>query len=568
MILTDTSLGHLPDSRASLVFDFTNNNELLWLNLSRLSLALYATIQILFFFLAFYRLIGAFRGQQRIESTLDKHHRFNGIGWITVGIMLGVIESIVGFATGGFAVPLSRRILRLTARSSLIIGVLKGWVKSASFYSTRSYSIHRVDSHETFEYLANKLPTWRRSMSLSSSNSWMVNRRFSRQASQRSHPSQEPSPTEKVVKGITGGQRVTVHYGTDQAPFLQIRFSTLNFPEPAVVADDNGVQSRTRSSLDPCDDLSQMYADQNTSAEIPTSRRHFKGNAMRESGYTISDNMSLVRELSLRFPLPPRVTGKYRGSILGQKYSDDDDEFPLVGISRGPSIRRDITQGAVAGNGNGVLSSNTGSIKRKPAPLLLHIPQPARTRERLVSSWGGLDTPNSLEYTSQSPATPSWPRPSVGSPLSTNMGDDEGCGTPQPRPRQLTPRRLFHHASRALSVVSIRSAEWLSSARPQPSSRPTPASIEAYYNGGTAIGPRRTYADPNDVRSSESGEGDDHRRSTDHDAALPGTPQSQIITHMSIGQVHTRMTPTPTLAQFPLGREPIASTYGEVQGWN
>jgi len=125
--LTNISPARLHDSQASLASDFTDNSESLWLSLSQLSLASYTTIQFIFFLLAFYRLGETFHDRQRIEDThADEHHYFNGIGWITVGIQLGAIESIVGFAMGGFAVPLSRRILRLMARSTLIIGVLKG----------------------------------------------------------------------------------------------------------------------------------------------------------------------------------------------------------------------------------------------------------------------------------------------------------------------------------------------------------------------------------------------------------------------------------------------------------
>ncbi|OAX42215.1 hypothetical protein K503DRAFT_387978 [Rhizopogon vinicolor AM-OR11-026] len=540
------SIRFLPDSQLSLLIDFTNDSESLWLSLSQLSLALYTIFQLLLFLLAFYRLVEAFLDRQRIQTTVaDEHHYFNGIGWITAGIKLGAIESIVGFATGSFAVPLSRRILRLIARSSLIIGVVKG-----------------MDARENFEYLDDELVSWRRSRHFSGFYSFISNQRMSRRASP--YPSHQSPLIEKVAKGNTANQRVTVHYKSGQAPFLQIRFSAINFPEQVVIADGSGVQSRRRSTPEMYDNFAQVYFDQNTSAEIPAphnAARSFKGNAARDSDN--SDNMSVVRELALRFPLPPRITGKYRGSILGQKYENDDDEFPLVGISRESSMRRDTAQpykeGVPAGN---AALSTSGSIKRKPAPPLLPIPQPAHRRP---SSWGGLASQN------QSPATPTWTRPSFDSP-STNVGDDSR-GTPRRHLRQLTPRQLFDRTSKALSVVSIRSAEWLSSARSQQSSdpQPTPARIEAYYNGGTIISPRRISADPGDTVASRSGEelsrDDRHIYYTD-DAALAGTSEPQMITRTSIGQGSTWPTPTSTLAHFRLGREPIASTYGELQGFN
>jgi hypothetical protein len=569
VFLIDVSPVRLPDSQASPMSIFANNSESLWLNLSQLSLALYTTVQILFFFLSFYRLVEAFLDQQRIEMTLaDEHHHFNGIGWITVGIKLGVIESIVGFALGGLAVPLSRRILRLFARGSLIIGTLKGWVSSA-VSPQLAHPIHRMDARENFEYLTHELASWRHSRPLSSFQLLMANRHMSRRPSQFPNIPQERSPIERVAKGRRADQRVTVHYEGGQAPFLQIRFSTLNFPEQAVVAGGSGVQSRRQSSSEIRNGIAQMHSGRSASAEIPAPRNASRS-FLRESGHTISDSMSIVRELALRFPLPPRVTGRYRGSILGQRYEGDDDDYPLVGVSREPSTRRDNAQPREesAAAGSAVLSTS-GSIKRKPAPPLLPIPPPAHANEdRPSSSWGGLASKNSVEYTVPYPATPTRTRRSVDFP--STITDDESRGTPQRRPRQLTPRQLYDRASGALSVISIRSAEWLSSAHSQPSSHPqfTPASIEAYYTGGTMISPQRASADPGDVMTSGSGEElleADQYISIDG-AAPSGTPQSRMTAHMSIGQVSTRTTPTPTVAQFPLGREPIASTYGEVQG--
>jgi len=69
----------------------------------------------------------------------------------------------------------------------------------------------------------------------------------------------------------------------------------------------------------------------------------------------------------------------------------------------------------------------------------------------------------------------------------------------------------------------------------------TPARIEAYYNGGTIISPRRISADPATRWRSRSGEDsrdDRHIYYTD-DAALAGTSEPQMITRTSIGQGST-----------------------------
>jgi hypothetical protein len=101
--------------------------ESLWLSLSQSSLTTYAIVQFLFFLLAFSRLCRAVLDQKRIELThSDEHHYFHGIAWITAGIIIGVVETIAGFARVTFGVALARRILRLIARTTLMFGSLKG----------------------------------------------------------------------------------------------------------------------------------------------------------------------------------------------------------------------------------------------------------------------------------------------------------------------------------------------------------------------------------------------------------------------------------------------------------
>lgn len=106
---------------------FSNNNEFLWLSLSHSSLTIYAVIQFLFFLLAFSRLSKAFLDQRRIELThSDEHHYLHGIAWITIGIIISVVETIAGFAEVSFGLVLARRVLRLIARATFMFGLLKG----------------------------------------------------------------------------------------------------------------------------------------------------------------------------------------------------------------------------------------------------------------------------------------------------------------------------------------------------------------------------------------------------------------------------------------------------------
>lgn len=53
---------------------------------------------------------------------------FKGIGWMNGGIILGAIETLVGFVFYGIAIAYVRRVLRLFSMALLCIGVAKGYV--------------------------------------------------------------------------------------------------------------------------------------------------------------------------------------------------------------------------------------------------------------------------------------------------------------------------------------------------------------------------------------------------------------------------------------------------------
>lgn len=58
----------------------------------------------------------------------DEAHLFKGIVWICIGLKLGAIESVIGFANIGFAGAMSRRLLRFLSRGFLTVGLAKGYV--------------------------------------------------------------------------------------------------------------------------------------------------------------------------------------------------------------------------------------------------------------------------------------------------------------------------------------------------------------------------------------------------------------------------------------------------------
>lgn len=96
-----------------------------------LTLVLLVIFQALNFLACFFRLFQAIQNHRRIQETGNNDneiHLFNGIGWMTAGIKLGVVESVIGFAAGDFGLTLTRRILRMLGRALLIVGIVKGYV--------------------------------------------------------------------------------------------------------------------------------------------------------------------------------------------------------------------------------------------------------------------------------------------------------------------------------------------------------------------------------------------------------------------------------------------------------
>lgn len=95
-----------------------------------LTLVLFVVFQAINFCACFYRLIQAGLDQRRIDTTTNgndhERHFINGTGWMALGIKLGAVESVIGFASGDFGLALTRRVLRFLGRACLVIGLIKG----------------------------------------------------------------------------------------------------------------------------------------------------------------------------------------------------------------------------------------------------------------------------------------------------------------------------------------------------------------------------------------------------------------------------------------------------------
>jgi hypothetical protein len=124
------STGNIPTDKAPktiiAVASSGSSEQHLWTFSTSFTLAFLTGFQIAVFCFAFFRLTQTIFSRKFKSQRNAKAHLIKGIGWISGSLMLGGIETVIGFAVGGFGVVLSRRILRLLTRASLCIGVIKG----------------------------------------------------------------------------------------------------------------------------------------------------------------------------------------------------------------------------------------------------------------------------------------------------------------------------------------------------------------------------------------------------------------------------------------------------------
>ncbi|KAA1472003.1 hypothetical protein DENSPDRAFT_838136 [Dentipellis sp. KUC8613] len=203
----------------------------------------------------------------------------------------------------------------------------------------------------------------------------------------------------------TSTDRVTVHTVDGRAPTLVLRLSDDNLPNPETVmgmgysrgspaAERGAGNVRRRSSFDadakstrpesaysaytdggaervsmpqpvfmpvPMPAQEQEARDPEPDLSAPQPRYAYtgaRGRVLSASSIT-SDSLDYVRNLSSSFTsLPPRVTGKYRGSVLGVVADQEEGPDP-----RGAPLERD-TSGRSAQSS----MSRSSSVKRKPPP--------------------------------------------------------------------------------------------------------------------------------------------------------------------------------------------------------
>lgn len=92
------------------------------------SLAMFAVFEVVAFLLLLARLMKVTRRKRRGESmngTGEIHH-FRGIIYMNLGMLLNLVETLVGFSHQSFTLALARRVTKTVGRILIILGLLKG----------------------------------------------------------------------------------------------------------------------------------------------------------------------------------------------------------------------------------------------------------------------------------------------------------------------------------------------------------------------------------------------------------------------------------------------------------
>ncbi|KAI0664132.1 hypothetical protein C8Q70DRAFT_1049646 [Cubamyces menziesii] len=138
--------------------------------LSTVTLVLLTAFQALNFCIAFYRLVMAVLHRRNIETGENEKAMeaqfFRGLGWIVVGMKLGAIETVIGFAQGGFGIAFARRLLKFLAHAVDTVedfqlyspgeaqrrrkSMLRAMIQNPRFSTFRHVGGHEFDAEKTF----------------------------------------------------------------------------------------------------------------------------------------------------------------------------------------------------------------------------------------------------------------------------------------------------------------------------------------------------------------------------------------------------------------------------------
>ena len=312
-------------------------------------------------------------------------------------------------------------------------------------------------------------------------------------------------------------QRVTVHHEQGQAPTLEMRFSTLDIPSPTALSESadlrylSGASEFSSTSTDPGvvyhlqsppKAMSRSAFPRTRSiADIGSTERHRykrsnsyvpRARAMSADSLA-SDSLEAVRNLAAQFPgLPPRVTGKARGSILGDYYSDD--EYPVNGMSREPSTKTYRSEKS-SSSMIPTISHSSSLKKRKPAPVLSWLETSGNAIDRAASRNNSTRAEAGHEVSHYLPgddSAASSPSTQVSSSFEYGSRIQSSVGTPATENHNpFMYDEAFPPSSKSQTIASseyggtnresIHSAEWLATA--SRGKRTMAVDIEAYRRG-------------------------------------------------------------------------------------
>ncbi|KAK0480051.1 hypothetical protein IW261DRAFT_109015 [Armillaria novae-zelandiae] len=284
----------------------TDRDHDLWTFFTSITLSLFTIYQAISFCLAFFRLVNALRGQRNLEtSSSDQAYLFRGIGWVSGGLKLGVVETIVGFAHTSFSGALIRRVLRLLARACLCIGVVKGLDTVENFVMFRAenrFLGERKEKHGDSRFrplISNPQPNTFRQLSPSATEFHTATRVLGRGIAPRATSGLPGMHQLASFKTEPPAQRVTVHY-TQGTPLLHMRrFSSLEIASP-------------NASINSQPGANESSAGDDSTPSSTNSRTGLRGSilpgTLSAAAESSGDSLHAVHELTSQFPaLPPRA---------------------------------------------------------------------------------------------------------------------------------------------------------------------------------------------------------------------------------------------------------------------
>ncbi|RDB28283.1 hypothetical protein Hypma_001413 [Hypsizygus marmoreus] len=443
------------DSRPILALGFSSKkDQLLWTFFTSITLALLAVYQTINFTFAFYRLVRAFLERRRIETTSsDETHLFKGIGWITGGLQLGAIETVMGFAGCGFGGALSRRILRLLARAFLCIGVAKGMDSVEDFNKVREELSGQDFRHSRLrEFISNpRLSTFHQLTP--TATAFHATPRAPHGISQLNPLSQGGLPGMKQfadVKQFSSledeseklpRQRVTVNFEKG-VPSLHLRFSALDIPTPVFniksrpvsewVAISRPMSYRPASNHPPSRPASSLLSSlviSESGPDLTSPPRAYNPvpkPSRIESSYSTKSipesytSLSAVRELASQFPpLPVHAVVPVHHPSAREKPADFWDDAMSVETRRSSLSKSQV----VSHNTIDPFSGEDDFINVSVVPATIPLGQPIRTLRNPSAQFNDVSVPTSAVSTSMTILSGYSQTPQHQSALTADMED-------------------------------------------------------------------------------------------------------------------------------------------------